>query len=158
MHHQETQKRKATKVQRIDALDCLRLKKQLGLSDRRYRQLSQFWTKKREEGRLATLEDVVNEKKKSLPKDIIADSVKAVVPLQSLVDKTAEEIMKILEEKSIIVDGGELVLIGKAGGDGQGMQVRYNQKGDQRGTNFYTQAYVPLFLMNGDVILWENDS
>ena len=63
--------------------------------------------------------------------------MKAVVPLQSLVDKTAEEIIKILEEKSIIiVDGGELVLNGKAGGDGQEMQFRYNQKGHQRGTNF----------------------
>ena len=153
-HHPKNSAKKK-KVKRMPSLYCLKLKKRLNITTRQYVTLQKAF---RECGgsRLATIKSLRDTKKSFLPDGIQVDKYGASVPLQNLMDKTS---LQVVKAKNIDTNENDnLLLIGKCGGDGQGMQSDYNQKRDDRGSNFYTQAYVPLELKRGTEVIWKNDN
>lgn len=105
---------------------------------------------------------VLEAKKLCYPSDIQINEVKCEVPLQSLLNHTAEKIMKLvpLNEKINEVDNYELIC--KWGFDGSGSHSTYKQvfQDEQAGNdeNIVCTSFVPLRLRNKNtnIDVWQN--
>lgn len=89
--------------------------------------------------------------------DIEITDMSAQIKIQSLLDKTVERLIKIVE---IGDDKNKLKLISKYGFDGASNQSNYKQKSEtnEDDSSIFMGSLVPIKLMCGEEVVWENET
>lgn len=103
---------------------------------------------------------VQNEKKKCYPEDIRVTEQTAEVPIQNLLNHTAERIVDSQKDVIGAAKSNQLTLFSKIGFDGSSGHSEYHQRflneTDADDKFVFMTCLVPLELTDGKLILWKN--
>lgn len=150
--------------QKFTPEEALSLFLDLGLSKDKYNFLRNE-LKKRNHDALPSYNKIVAAKKECLPEMLQTTDTSASVPLQNLLDSTANRILKIKSQDEIeALDDTTLVLLSKWGCDGSSGQSEYKQQisgnNDENITdaNLFVMSLVPLRLKcsTSENLVWRN--
>lgn len=143
----------------LTEIETLALVNALNLSKWQYLTVKNIFSEKGI-SKLPSYHKILNAKKSCYPADpdnVIVTETGAKVKLQALLDLTVEKILKIT---GVVFDSTVLKLVCKWGCDGSSSHSTFKQKhssGDFfSDSSVFMVSLVPLRLMCGDIIVWEN--